>query len=355
MISRAVWVTIALTGCGGDTPSARARVLDKLPAGVTSIGVADGRALSHARFRPLVDVLRAEVPAGFDCVIDAALAAEQVAAGITASGDVTVALATNAHVKCAALGQTEDGLWIATLGAGAPATGATAASEQPRARPFLRDAPIAIVTTHRGLRVLATAQPDPLAAWVAFDAQDVAGATAFASELGLMTKAASANAALAPVANAITIDRQGSQVVARIGAVDADLAIALREALARAHVRDTARAFPCPSPFAPPVLGCEQGELDHNKLEVYSLASALDEILAARKEVVIANGRASGVRLRDDLATYGLQSGDLLVAIDGKRVTAVEQVAPYLQSARARTSLMVGRLQRIGLIELVEQ
>ena len=355
MSSRAVWVTIGLLGCGGDAPSARSRVLAKIPAGVTSIGVADGHALSHARFRSLVDVLRAEVPAGFDCVIDAALAGEQVAAGIAPSGDVTVALATKARVKCPALGQTEDGLWIATLGAGAPAAGATAASEQPRARPFLRDAPIAIVTTYRDLRVLATARPDPLAAWVAFDARDVSAATAFASELGSMIEAASASEVLAPVANAITIDRQGSQVVARIGAVDADLAIALREALARAHVRDTARAFPCPSPFAPPVLGCEQGELDHNKLEVYSLASALDEILAARKEVVIANGRASGVRLRDDLATYGLQSGDLLVAIDGKRVTAVEQVAPYLQSARARTSLMVGRLQRIGLIELVEQ
>ena len=145
MISRAVWVLLA-AGCGGDAPSARTQILDKIPAGVTSLAVADGRALAHPRFRPLVDVLRGEVPAGFDCVVDAALAGEQIAAGVAPSGDVTVALASRAPVKCAALSRVEDGLYIATLGAGSVATGATAAGEQSRARPFLRDAPVALVT-----------------------------------------------------------------------------------------------------------------------------------------------------------------------------------------------------------------
>src|SRR6188508_3882096 len=133
MISRAIWVLIAM-GCGGDAPAARSRVLDKIPAGVTSLGVADARALAGPRFRPLVDALRGELPAGFDCVADAALQGEQVAAGVTPSGDVTVAIATRAKVACPALSQIEDGLWIATLGRGAP--GAGAVSEQQRARPF---------------------------------------------------------------------------------------------------------------------------------------------------------------------------------------------------------------------------
>jgi hypothetical protein len=337
-------------------------VLDAIPTTITSMIVADGRALSHPRFRPLVDVLRTEVPAGLDCVVDAALAGEQVAAGVGPSGDVTIALVTKAHVKCAALSQIDSGLWIATLGAGAPAAGASilTAEATKRARPFLRDAPVALLTTQRGLRVLATAQPDPLAAWVAFEAPDGQAANAFADELRVALKTTSE--ALAPIAKQITIERTGSQVVARLGAVNGDLAIALRETLTRVNAQPAARAFPCPAPFAPPVLGCEQREcstpvncaVDHNKLEVYSLASALDEILAARKEPVIVNGRVEGVRLRDDLATYGLHSGDMLVAIDGKRVTSVEQVVPYLQNAKSHTSLIVSRLQRFGTIELVE-
>ena len=347
MISRAVWVLIAM-GCGGDAPAARSRVLDKIPAGVSSLGVADARALAGPRFRPLVDTLRGELPAGFDCVADAALQGEQVAAGVTPSGDVTVAIATRAKVACPALSQIEDGLWIATLGRGAP--GAGAVSEQQRARPFLRDAPIALVTTFGKLRVIATAQPDPLAAWVAFDAPDVTTAQAFATSLE--ARLARPGDAIAPVAKAITIERTGSQVVARLGKTDADLAVALRAALTPPP--DTARAFPCPSPLTPPVQGCKMDDAALTRLEVYSLASAIDELLAARKEVVIENGRVEGVRLRDDLATYGLASGDILVAIDGKHLTSLEQLGPYLQNPRSRTRLLVERMQRHGTIELVE-
>lgn len=346
MISRAIWALLAM-GCGGDAPAARSRVLDKIPAGVTSLGVADARALASPRFRPLVDALRAELPAGFDCVADAALAGEQVAAGITPSGDTMVAIATRAKVTCAALSQIEDGLWVATIGGGAPGAGAVA--EQPRAKPFLRDAPIAIVTTIGKLRVIATAQPEPLAAWAAFDAPDVATAQAFAASLE--ARLAKPGEAIAPVAKAITIERTGSQVVARLGKTDADLAVALRAALTPAP--ETARAFPCPSPLTPPVQGCKTDEAA-TKLEVYSLASAIDELLAARKEVVIYNGRASGVRLRDELATYGLASGDVLVAIDGKHVTSLDQIEPYLQNPRSRTRLLVERMERHGTIELVE-
>ena len=57
---------------------------------------------------------------------------------------------------------------------------------------------------------------------------------------------------------------------------------------------------------------------------------------------------------RDDLVTFGLASGDTVVAIDGKHVTAVEQVAPYLKKSGSRITLVVARLQRFGTIELVE-
>ena len=344
MISRAVWALLA-AGCGGDAPSARARVLDKIPADATSLVVADGRALAHPRFRPLVDVLRGEVPAGFDCVVDAALAGEQIAAGIAPSGDVTVALASRAAVKCAALSRVDDGLYIATLGAATPATGATAerARAQPRAQPFLRDAPIELVTTVGKVRIHATAAPEPLAAWASFDAPDAAAASVVATTLETRVKRISV-----PIA----IERTGSQVVARLGASDADLAAVLRDALSQTET--TARAFPCPPQNTPPVIACAAKEHEHLELEVYSTASAVDELIAARKETVIANGRVEGIRLRDDLTTFGLASGDTLVAIDGKHVTALEQVAPSLQKPGPRIKLLVARLQRFGTIEFVE-
>jgi hypothetical protein len=363
MILRRVWALAVVAACGGDAPPARARVLAQIPANATTIFAADGRALSHTRFRPIVDVLRTEIPAGLDCVVDAALAGDAVAAGVGARGEVTVALATRAHVSCAALSKIDGDLWIATLGAGGPTDASVMTeAEHARARPFLRDAPVALVTAHRGMRVLGTAAPDPLAMWVAFDAADPKAATQFAYELGTAIHSVDGVEALAPLSKAIVVDRNGSQVVARLGATNVDLAIAMRALVQRAREVAAARAFPCPAPIAAPVLGCKQQEcttpmtcaVEHNRLEVYSLASALDDLLAARKEPVIVNGRVEGVRLRDDLAVLGLLRGDMLVAIDGRRVTAVEQVVPYLQTAKTRTHLIVERLHRFGTIELVE-
>ena len=356
MISRAVWALVALAGCGGNARPARDRVLDKIPAGVTAIVAADSRALSHGRFRALVDALRSEVPAGFDCVVDAALAGEHLAAGIGPSGELTIALATRAHVRCAALSRIDDDLWIATLGTGAPAAGASVltAEEHARARPFLRDAPVALFAVRRNVRVLATATPEPLAAWAAFDATDIPAATVLANEVRSAVGAAAQSEAIAPLSKAITIERTGSQVVARLGNVPGDLAVPLRAALDRARVVTVARTCAGPASRAPPVMRCEQRDAEHNQLEVYSLASALEDLIAARKEPVIVNGRIEGVRLRDDLATYGLAVGDMVVAVDGKRLTSADQLTPALQSVRERTSLLISRAHRFGTIELVE-
>src|SRR5688572_6590613 len=204
------------------------------------------------------------------------------------------------------------------------------------------------------VRMLATAQPDPLAAWAAFDAPDSAAANLFESELRAALAAATEHEAIAPLAKAITIDRTGSQVVARLGALTGDLAVAMRAVVDRTRAATTTRAFPCPATLAPPVVRCEQRDAEYNQLEVYSLASALDELIAARKDPVVVNGRVEGMRLRDDLATFGLATGDLLVAIDGRRVTSADQVLPAFQAARERTSILISRAQRFGTIELVE-
>jgi acyl-CoA synthetase (AMP-forming)/AMP-acid ligase II len=111
---RASAVLVALGACGTDGPSARTRVLAKIPAEATTVLAADSRALSHPRTRAVVDALRPEVPAGLECVIDAALIGDQIAAGLTADGDLTIAVATRAPVTCAALSRVEPGLWIAT-------------------------------------------------------------------------------------------------------------------------------------------------------------------------------------------------------------------------------------------------
>ncbi|HLL25248.1 MAG TPA: hypothetical protein VK427_24100, partial [Kofleriaceae bacterium] len=134
MTSRALWVLSAVAACRGNEPESRTRVLETIPAEVTTVAVADGKALGHPRFRAVVDVLRAEVPAGFDCVVDAALAADVVAAGVHASGDAVIAVATRAQVSCAALSQTADGLYVATVGNGVPATSGSVLAAPAHAR-----------------------------------------------------------------------------------------------------------------------------------------------------------------------------------------------------------------------------
>ena len=364
MLSR-VAVLVGLVACHGDPPADRARVLDQIPGTASSVLAADGKVLSQPRIRPLVDALRPEVPAGLDCALDAALQSEQVAVGIEPSGDVTIAIATRAHVQCAALSQVASGLWIGTLGGGAPAAagaGVTRAPAFARALPYLRDAPIALVTQQAGMHVLATAAPDPLAAWVAIDAPTKTTADELAKQLRAALDDAAKTDALAQIVKRIDVKQTGAQVVATLGAGPGDLAVALRAAIERTRAAIAQRAFPCPSPFAPPVLACSAREcttplscaVEENRISLSSLAPAIEALLAARKDAVVVNGRVEGVRLRDDLATYGLRSGDVLIAVDGKRLTSVDQIPPYLAGTKGKASLIVARLRRFATIELQE-
>ena len=61
----------ALVACRA-TPSPRERALGLLPSEATIVAAADGPAL--AAWRRVVDIARPYAPAGFGCVIDAALA-----------------------------------------------------------------------------------------------------------------------------------------------------------------------------------------------------------------------------------------------------------------------------------------
>lgn len=356
MTSRALWIVCALAACRGDGPSPRARVLAKIPASATTVFAASARALAHPRVRPLVDVLRGDIPAGFECVVDAALAGDQVAAGVEPSGDVTIAIETHAPVKCAAMSRIEERLWIATLGVPPAGTGVT----NPRALPFLRDAPLALATTYDGARVLATAQPEPLAAWASFDERDAASATAFAKSLVESINATNANASFAGIARHISIDRQDTQVVAKLGAFPGDLAVPLRAALEAARGAKAARAFPCPT--KEPGVTCQEiacttpmsCAVERDEIRIAPFTSFLAELVGLRWEPVVSNGRVDGVRLRDDFSTYGLQSGDVLVSIDGRRVTAVEHVKEFLDAKAQKVSLIVSRGRRFGTIDYAQ-
>ena len=99
------------------------------------------------------------------------------------------------------------------------------------------------------------------------------------------------------------------------------------------------------------VNGHIEGDLHCTSLVVSPKASINGGIEADK---IVVNGRVEGMRLRDDLAMLGLATGDLLVAIDGRRVTSADQVLPAFQAARERTSILISRAQRFGTIELVE-
>ncbi|MGN6104769.1 MAG: hypothetical protein ACTHU0_06690, partial [Kofleriaceae bacterium] len=179
MTSRGLWVWIAVAACRGAAPSARDRVLEQLPAGVELVATADSGALTDPRFRPVVDALRPLLPSSAGCAIDAALAGDAVALGV-GPGQLTLVVASRRRpdAACSALSRIDDGLWVATLGAGAAADhgAAVATASFARARPYLARAPVAVAMVAAGGQLIATAQPSPLEAWMAIDTTEALAA-----------------------------------------------------------------------------------------------------------------------------------------------------------------------------------
>ena len=113
---------ITVAACRGSSISQRERVLAKLSPRVFAVLAAEGKALTTPPFRGLVDYMRSELPKTSHCVLDAALASDQVAVSRSERG-TTIVIATHATVKCPELSRIEPELWVGTIGTGELATG----------------------------------------------------------------------------------------------------------------------------------------------------------------------------------------------------------------------------------------
>src|SRR5688572_18930270 len=104
----AAWVT----GCGGDARPARERVLARIPADVMAVVAASAPTLADPRLRAVVDVLRPRWPARLSCALDAVLAAEHAALGVTAARSGVLVLETRREPTCPALSRIADRTYV---------------------------------------------------------------------------------------------------------------------------------------------------------------------------------------------------------------------------------------------------
>ena len=329
-----VWSTACSACRSPAAPPPRERVLAQIPADAQIVLAADGPALASARIRAVVDVLRPRWPARFGCVIDAALAGQHVAVGITAARDMTVV--------------------IATLGNGKPASAGSVLDTEAhaRARPFLAKTPIAASIVMPGVKVLATLGPEPLEGWISIDTLEVASALAEQRVRGVVDRMARTESTAA-LAKAITISHDGTQVVARLEKpVDADLAIAVRTVLDwySAPAVRAAVGFTCP-PLGPPIIGCANG----TSLTVSSLAAAVAPLADARIAVIVENERVAWLRLDTDVPSIGLAKGDRLLAVDGRHLTSAAQLGELLQRARRSLAITIQRDAATATLDLAER
>src|SRR5665647_559611 len=316
-------LALVIAACGRGDPPPRERVLARIPASAMAVFAASGPSLADPRLRAVVDVLRPAWPSRLGCAIDAALAADHVALGITQARSATLVIETRAQITCPALRKLGRGLWVATLGDVAPKAGAQITSsvlDDPkfaRARPYLARAPIALALDVPGGSAIATATVAPLEAWLALDVHPLF-ADVIEKRVRGYVDGLRADPATASFHPHIAVTRTGAQIVARLdGAVDADLAVATR-ALIAAHANVAPRAqarFVCP-PIAPPLIACEPG----NILAFTALGAAVTPLIDATLAPVVANGVVDGLRLTAPVPTLGLLTGDLVVAAQGRRV-----------------------------------
>ena len=336
---------LAVAACGRPPAPDRDRVLARIPATASVVIAADGRALGLARIRPLVDAPRPELPTALGCVIDAALAGEHVAIGIGDDRAFTIALASRAPVRCPALSRLEDGIWVATLGDGVVRAGATSVADDPRfgrARPYLGRAPIAIAVQLSGGRLLATAQPAPFEAWLAIDHETPAAATALETQARAFVKRMASDPATAPFSH-VAIARTDTQVVATLANVPAgDLGLAVKALLARERARAMAPPIGCPPAPLPPVVECKAAAF-----RIPPRAPLAPELPLAP---VVANGVLVGFRLGAPLAPLGLVAGDVIVAVDGRLVTAL---APLRAALGRDAALTIRRGTADAVVRLV--
>jgi len=334
MATRLAIGVAALAACRGAGPTARDRLLAEIPGGATIVVVADGAALSDPRGRAVLDVVAAQWPPGMGCVVEAALAADQAALAVDAGRNVTALVATAAASTCPALSQRAPGLWIATIGA--PAAGATSVLDDDRfarARSYLRTAPIAAVVLGVGdARAIATAQPQPLEAWLAIDTSGASSGDALEQAVKLKIDQLHGDPQAAALAGRLATSRSGDQVVVRLDhADDVDLAAAARAVIGWADPHAGPRTRPdtaCPDP-------ARGGCLDAATVTLRGLRDELLLIVSAGQAApVVDSGAITGLRLAAAVPHLGLEAGDVVVAVDGRLVSSREMFARLVPQAR---------------------
>jgi hypothetical protein len=302
--------------------------------------------------RAVVDVLRPRWPARMGCVIDTMFNAEQIAVGIAPRG-TTVVIETTAAVTCPALSHVGDTMWVATIGDGMVVDGERSVlddARRERARAYLVSAPLVATLELAGGTAIATARPQPLEAWLAFDTTPEL-APVVETRMKTYLESLANRPVTGPFVQRVAVARQGSQVVAKLdGPVDADLAVAVRLAIAEAGPSAPEEAaLPCP-PIVAPVTACDAGPV----LRVSALGAAVAPIVAAPLLPVIENTRVRGLRLGAAVPALGLDENDVIVSAGGRPVVNRVQASEILRRAKRRIALVIERDRRTSTLSLVE-
>jgi hypothetical protein len=335
-----VVISAVLAACASTTPTERERAVGKLPAAAQVVAAADGTAL--APLRPVIDAARPFIPANLGCVVDAALTSEAVAVAVEPRAGTTIVIVTRAHVaRCPALSRIASDTFVATIGAGALADTTAASplrdSRWSRARRYLLDDPIAIAIDREGQRLIAVAQPKPLAGWLSIDAVDTKPIEqAMRSWLDRQR-----TTALGSFAGNVTVEARGSQLLVRTTKPSV-------EELALLTV-DVLRTLDAPSPKVPSTpfaLACPTGDTivrcNGTTAIVRSLATTLSIVSTADSAPVVAGGDVIGIRLLED-ADVLLRRGDIILGLDGHRITSPEQLFALARYLSERATLAVRR------------
>lgn len=339
-----VLISTAVAACSSRTPPERERALDRIPAQVQVILAADGPALATTTFRRVVGSLTPHVPPSLACIVEASNTSDSVAIGVQLDVGVTVVLVTRAPVdRCPALSKVATNVYVATVGAGAPAArradSVLASPTWERARPYLVREPVALAAELPQLRLVAVAQPDPLDAWVAIDAVD---GSAVERAVKSMLDTWSVPATIELVAK-LKVERKGTQVsVHADDLTPQDLATiisdTLRTAEAPTPAPTIAHRFACPSQPGNGVVSCHDG----TQYTVSSVETLVTELAAIKSVPVIAGGDIVGIRLLGEPARL-FQRDDVILGINSHRITESRQLAALAAHLDGAVAIAVRR------------
>ncbi|HEY5923893.1 MAG TPA: hypothetical protein VIV11_19575 [Kofleriaceae bacterium] len=273
-------------------------------------------------------------------MVEAALTSEAVAVAVAPASGTTIIIITRAHVgQCAALSQIAGHMFVATIGAGSLAE---TVADSPlgdarwsRARTYLTNDPIAIAIDRDAQRIVAVAQPKPLAAWVTIDAVDIAPLTRGIESWLARQK----QTGLRALGTNLDVQARGSQLLVRAKKLEVDeLALVITDVL-RAVSAPEVRVAPT---FACPPLGGGIVQCNGTEVRVASLATTLRKLVEVRSEPAVAAGDVIGIRLSAD-AEVLLRRGDIILGLDGHRITSSAQLHELAGQLSERTSLAIRR------------